>query len=184
MPVTAIILAAGRSSRFGSNKLVHPIDGKPMIQRIIDTVGECGFQETIVVTGQDAEAVEATISPDSKVEIVRNANFADGMAGSIIAGITASVAPSTGYLIVPGDMPYLTAATLIALADGSDTERLAACRGADGPEAPAFFGHAYRQDLMKLQGDRGAKALLQEHSEKVRLISASPEELIDIDEKI
>lgn len=180
MPVSAIVLAAGLSQRFDGHKMLHEIDGTPMIRRVVETIAKCGFHETIVVTGHKAEEVEA-ILPEG-VRTVKNPNFEQGMGTSIAAGIGAAKGSGTGYLIVPGDMPYLTAATLVALADGTDPDRLAACRGGDGPEPPAFFGHAYRQELQSLTGDKGARAILMSNPEHLTLITVDASELRDIDE--
>lgn len=185
MPVTAIILAAGLSTRFRANKLLHEIDGRALILRTLEAINACGFEDVIAVTGHQAEAVEAVLkTADRPPRIARNPDYANGMGASISAGVRAATVRNTGYLIVPGDMPYLSPATLIALADGSDLNRLAACRGAEGPEAPAFFGHSYRQQLQALKGDRGARQILDAHREKLHLIVAERQELVDIDERV
>jgi len=180
MPVSAIVLAAGMSRRYKGVKMLHLIDGVPMIKRVVDTVLASGFNEVIVVTGYEAPAVEAVL-PEG-VRVVRNAEFAEGMGTSIATGVSAAKGAGTGYLIVPGDMPFLTAATMVALADGTDPDRLAACRGAEGPETPAYFGHAYRQDLERLTGDQGARPILTAHPQNLHLITVDQSELQDIDE--
>lgn len=181
-PVTVIVLAAGCSTRFGSNKLLHHVDGAvPMIRRVVQTAGSCGFHEIVVVVGHDSEAVKDALV-GLPVRFVENRRYAEGIATSIHAGVEAARAKNSGYLVILGDMPYITPATLLALADGRAADRLAACRAEDGgPMVPAFFGHDYRRRLEALHGDRGARALLIENLEHAKLIAVPPDELRDVD---
>lgn len=180
-PITAIILAAGLSTRFGANKLLHPLkDGVPMVRRVTETVLACGFRETLVITGHEKAAVESALA-GLAVRFIENKDYRIGIASSIVAGVRAAKSKNSGYLVLLGDMPYLTVASLLAIADGAAPDRLSACRGEDGAMVPAFFGHDYRRELEALAGDQGARKVLHAHADRVRLIAVPTEELRDID---
>jgi molybdenum cofactor cytidylyltransferase len=114
--VGAIILAAGLSSRMGeSNKLLLPIDGVPMIRHVVETYLSSVDGEVCVVTGYEAERVEAAIS-DLPTRLVRNVSFEQGQPFSVRSGLLE--APETEcFLIGLGDQPELTSQDLHSLVE-------------------------------------------------------------------
>lgn len=151
-----------------------------MVRRVTETVLACGFRETLVITGHEKAAVESALA-GLAVRFIENKDYRIGIASSIVAGVRAAKSKNSGYLVLLGDMPYLTVASLLAIADGAAPDRLSACRGEDGAMVPAFFGHDYRRELEALTGDQGARKVLHAHAEQVRLIAVPTEELRDID---
>lgn len=181
--VSAIVLAAGLSRRYGeTNKLLQDIDGHPMIRAVVQTTIDAGCRETIVVIGHESEQIRAALD-GLGCRLIHNRDYESGIGASIAAGVKAAIMGETGFLIIPGDMPHLTAATLIALVDGAAPHRLSACRGTDGsPISPAFFGADYRRELESLREGTGAKKILMEHADKLRQITVDESELQDFDE--
>lgn len=176
----AVVLAAGLSKRFGkANKLLSLVDGEPVIHRLVRSVIEAGFP-VLVVTGHEADEVERSLESLPGVRFVRNDRFVEGMGSSIACGVAASPNAS-GWLIVPGDMPRLTPATLRKVASNQQPKDIAACRVGKISLPPCFFGRSYFDALVALTGDHGAKRILMSNVALVRLIDANPGELEDAD---
>ena len=170
--VAALVLAAGASRRAGpTNKLLHPLarPGRaarvPMVRATVERALEAGADETLVVTGHDAEAVGAALD-GLDVRLVHNPAAASGMASSLVRGVSAlaaSARPADAVLVCLADMPLVRPDTLAAL--------VAAWRAA--PDAPAvvpvhggrrgnpvLLGRTRFDDVLSLAGDVGARSLL------------------------
>jgi molybdenum cofactor cytidylyltransferase len=170
MKVAAIVLAAGRSVRFGeANKLLAEIGGKPMVARAAALALASRARPVIVVTGFEAERV-ATALKDLGVEIAHNPDFAQGIGTSLRAGLRAVPRASDGALILLGDMPRVDASVLDALlaafaANGAESICVPVHAGRRGN--PVLWARAYFPEMMRLSGDRGAKQLMRLHPGKI-----------------
>jgi molybdenum cofactor cytidylyltransferase len=167
--IAAVVLAAGRSTRMGSNKLLKPLRGKPMIRQTVETVLGSRASPVVVVTGHDAERVQAALQ-GLKVSFVHNPHYAEGLSTSLAAGIKGLPAQVDGTLMVLGDMPLVPAATMNRLIGAFDpTERRSICipifQGERGN--PILWGRQHFGEFEGLKGDRGAKVLLVVHSDQV-----------------
>lgn len=183
--VAGIVLAAGLSERFGSeNKLLQAIDGLSIIRRTINLATEAGIGEIVVVTGHDADAVEADIA-DTAVTIVRNATPKAGMGTSLAAGANAVRSLPDAVIVMLGDMPFLSADTIgkITAAHAPGEGRDIVVPVHDGRRGhPVLFGAKYMPQLCALTGDTGARAILRNYPERVRAINVDdPGALRDID---
>ena len=99
MKLAAIVLAAGKSSRMGSNKLLLRIDGKTVIEHILERMAN---YETIVVTGHRSEEIEHIIK-EYGARIVHNHDYEQGMTTSFQAGLRAIDENVEAVFIVLGD---------------------------------------------------------------------------------
>jgi len=114
-PVSAIVLAAGLSSRMGVQKLLLPWQGTTVIGAVVDTLKKAGIDEVIVVTGRDANLVDAEMSR-RQVSAVFNPLFANGsMLDSLKTGMAALSESSKAFLLVLGDQPQMEAETVLAV---------------------------------------------------------------------
>ena len=110
--IAALVLGAGKSSRMGGpNKLLATLDDKPLIRHAAEAACAAGLARTILVTGHLAEEISAQVK-DLDLVFVHNPDFADGMAGSIRAGMNALPADIDAVIILLGDMPRIDAAVL------------------------------------------------------------------------
>ncbi|MEM9192018.1 MAG: molybdopterin-binding/glycosyltransferase family 2 protein [Myxococcota bacterium] len=168
--IGAMVLAAGSSRRMGDrNKLLQPIDGVPMVRRVVDTVAAANVDPIVVVTGHDTEAIEhALASSNANVTFVPNPHFADGMSTSLRAGAEALSGRVDGAFVALGDMPFIQAAHLRALQKAFDpaggTLLVIPTRGRQQGH-PVLFAERFLREMHALEGDRGAKRLLQEHAD-------------------
>lgn len=185
MKTVAVVLAAGAASRFGSNKLLARLAGRPLLQHALDAVAAAGLDDVVVVLGDQAPDVEAAIAWRGERRVV-NARPGDGLSSSLRIGLDAAVEVpgADAVLVVLGDQPRLR----------PDAIRAVLAAAADPPTAPASFVRArYPGDpapnpvLVRrsawalaagLDGDRGLGPLLASHPElvaEVRVEGANPD---------
>jgi len=168
--IAAIVLAAGLSRRAGRrNKLLDDVGGQPMISAVVATVFASRARPVVVVTGHEAVLVHHVLV-GQPVEFVRNADYRSGMAGSIGCGIGALPASASGTLICLGDMPEVAVTTLDRLIETAlvttYTDILVPVE--DGRRGnPVLFGFRWFDQWSGLDGDRGARQLLDDNPDRV-----------------
>jgi molybdenum cofactor cytidylyltransferase len=183
--VTAVVLAAGRSLRMGAqNKLVVDVLGAPMITRAVDALLAAAVARVVVVTGHEHERVEAALAGRA-VSFVHNPDYAAGMSTSLRAGIRALGAEADAALVCLGDMPWIAPAHVDALIDAfQPIEGREICvpvyQGKRGN--PVLFGARFFDEMSQLEGDVGARALIDAHAEVVFQVSVDQSGvLVDVD---
>jgi molybdenum cofactor cytidylyltransferase len=181
----AIVLAAGRSTRMQEhNKLLLPWGGKRIVQVVVETLLSISFEEVVVVVGHQRDAVEEALA-DYPLQLVHNPGYAEGLSTSIERGVEAAGADVHGYLFALGDMPQVKSATINELCRAffwgtTDAIVLPTVQGRRGN--PVVFSGSYRAQLLQLEGDRGARPLMQKYAAKVLEVAVEdPGILLDVD---
>lgn len=166
--VVGILLAAGRSERFGRPKLLHPLpDGTPIGVAAARPLIRVLLESLAVVRPGDRELIDALAHLG--LRIIENPDWEQGMGGSIAAGVRAAP-DAAGWLIALADMPWIRAATVSALVD-----RMAAGASIIAPSYngrrghPVGFAAGWRQALRALAGDQGARRLIAGHTDRLTL---------------
>ncbi|MFD2204653.1 NTP transferase domain-containing protein [Kiloniella antarctica] len=161
--ITALLLAAGQSRRMGTkNKLLQDWNGKPLVKWVADSLGHSSVNQTIVVTGHEADQVRDCLS-ELDLEFVHNPDFEDGLSTSLIKGLMAVPADSDAVLICLGDMPSITNKQLNTLINAYDPDNAAAIciptfEGKRGN--PVLWNRDFIPEMMTIKGDSGARHLL------------------------
>ncbi|HLS18606.1 MAG TPA: molybdopterin-binding/glycosyltransferase family 2 protein [Paracoccaceae bacterium] len=168
--VAAVLLAAGASRRMlGRDKLLEPVEGTPLIRILAERLGKAA-DEVVCVLRPDDTARRAALE-GSGARIVINPHAEDGMGTSIASGIAALGPETDAAAIVPGDMPEITGEGIARLVaafspeDGRAIIRATTPKGRGGH--PVLFGRRFFETLCSLDGDRGARSVLEEHPEYV-----------------
>ena len=168
--VTAVILAAGRSTRMGGpNKLLAELGGKTLVRTVTERALASKASSVVVVTGHQAEQVEQALS-GLNVTFARNPDFAGGLASSVKSGIAAVPADADGAVICLGDMPLISADLIDRLIEtfAPDRGSLIAVPVSDGRRGnPVLWSRRFFNELMTLDGDIGARHLIARHGEAV-----------------
>ena len=181
--IVAIVLAAGRSVRFGAehNKLLEDFHGKPLLRHAVDAALASRASRTIVVTGFERARIEAALAGASAT-LVHNPRYAEGMASSLRAGL-AQAEDAAGALILLADMPLVGPEVLDRLiAAFSESGAVAAVPTRAGRRGnPALLGKALFPQLARLQGDAGARGLLRTSPRVVEVEISGDGVLTDVD---
>jgi len=186
MTVAALILAAGRSSRMGNaNKLLADLHGAPMVARVADAALASRARPVIAVTGHEAGKVEAALAGFA-IEVVHNPDHARGMSTSLRAGIAALEAKEVaGALVLLGDMPRVTAATidkLIAAFERSGGRAVCVPEADRRRGNPVLWPKDVFAEMAGLSGDKGARDLLTRHADRIARVPAPGSEIFaDVD---
>jgi molybdenum cofactor cytidylyltransferase len=142
----------------GPHKLLAEWRGKPLVAHVVDALAAAGLPPPVVVLGAEADRVRAALG-DRAVHPVIAADYADGLAHSLRAGLNAVPAQWDAVLVCLGDMPRLDAVLLRALASAPGEVAVPVWNGKRGN--PVRWGRAHFAALLQLEGDVGGKALLQ-----------------------
>ena len=118
--IMGLVLAAGKSTRMGANKLLADLGGKPLMRHCVEALLASNVKEIIVVTGNEAEGVKDALKPLA-VSFIHNPQFAEGLSTSLKCGIEAVRADADGVLICLADMPLIDATTVNQLVSAFDT---------------------------------------------------------------
>lgn len=160
--VAAVVLAAGRSTRLGRNKLLQELHGRPLIHHAVAAALESRAAPVVVVLGHEAERVRSALD-GLAVRCIEAADHAEGMAASLRAGIRAVPPEAAGALIALGDMPLLRPADYDRLIAARTPEALAVLPLCDGRRGhPVLLARALFPRVLTLKGDEGARRLLTE----------------------
>lgn len=155
MKLVAIVLAAGSSTRFGSDKLSAPFQGEPLLSHAIRAARAAPVDEVLVVTR--AHMPDGEWSGDPPVRSVRIASSA--LSESLRAGIAAA-GDVDGAFIFLGDMPLVPSEVAARLADGLGDYYAALPRHGGRPGHPVLLSARAFDDIAGLEGDEGAGRLL------------------------
>jgi molybdenum cofactor cytidylyltransferase len=174
VPLTCVVLAAGFSSRLGRPKQLLVVDGEPLVRRAARMARMVAA--TVVIVPPDAPAIRGALE-GLDIEIVENPSAAEGIASSIRSGMAATAGD---VLLCVCDQPRITSAHLQALVD---TRAAIAATGYSGSAGvPALFSAAFRDELVALQGDTGAKKVIERHRDVVAVVPFE-DAAFDVDEE-
>ncbi len=179
MDLAIILQAAGFSSRYGSNKLLHIMDdGQPMVCRILDIAAKQKACRRILVTQYDEVAALA-----SGYDVVMNDHPELGISHSMQLGIEAA-GDADAYMFCVCDQPWLTAGSLERLIEAFESGGygIVSLSWKGRMSNPKIFSARYRDELMRLTGDTGGRQIIAAHSDDLLLVEAGSErETTDID---
>ena len=178
--VAGLVLAAGGSSRLGRPKQLLPFGGATLLDHTVATARECEFDQLIVALGGSAEDVRAVVDL-SGAEIVVNEDFGEGCSSSIAAAIGAVDDRAVALVLLLGDQPGVTAATVRALIAGRGDAELAVCRYDDGRGHPLAFARSVFGELDSLHGDKAVWKLLDRRGDAVSEVEIPGPVPLDVD---
>jgi len=182
--ISLIVLAAGKSSRFGSNKLLSEIDGESMIQRVVRTSLASKASEVVVVVGFEEDKIQRAIQ-SYECRVVSNPAFEKGQTSSVIAGVNSVKKQADAAMILPGDVAFIKAEQIDKVIDeynfAPSSIVVASYRGRMGH--PILFDHALFDEMLKITEEKaGLKEVVNRHRSEIRRVEVESREILfDVD---
>lgn len=173
--IFAVVLAAGRSSRFGSNKLIAELEGVALVRRAFDLATSVCDDRVLTVVGHDATSILDSMSANTGFILV-NDNYENGLGSSIAVAARACRPHADALLLLLADQALVTADHLRRLLDrwsGSDTE-IVATAFADSQGPPVLMPRKTIGELCTLSGDTGARALFEDKRFQLQTVRFDP----------
>ncbi|GIL00228.1 MAG: 4-diphosphocytidyl-2C-methyl-D-erythritol kinase [Alphaproteobacteria bacterium] len=181
--IAAVILAAGRSTRMGANKLVATLDGRPVVAHVADAALASSAAEVVAVVGHEAERVRACLAGKA-LRFVDNPGHAGGLSTSLVAGIGAVCEDCDGAVVLLGDMPRISAAMIdrmIAAAEASAADAVIVATHGGRRGNPVLWPRCHFKRLMQATGDSGGRALIGELGDRVVAVELGEAAGFDLD---
>ncbi|RWR11957.1 nucleotidyltransferase family protein [Siminovitchia fortis] len=186
---SAIILAAGTSSRMGTAKQLLPLGDRPILAHVIEHVLAENFSEVIAVIGHEAEAIRRAIPvKDDRFRWILNEDYRQGQGTSLKLGISQMSERHSSVMVFLADLPFISQKTIHDIY----TQGNAMLQDMDAPFVvqpsfqgtaghPVFFGHVKTEWFQQVEGDQGAKAIMGRFSIRKRVPVEDRGVLYDID---
>jgi molybdenum cofactor cytidylyltransferase len=178
--VTGLVLGAGGSQRLGRPKQLLPYRDGTLLGHVVAVARTCPFHQLVLALGGAAEEVREHVDVQG-AEVVVNDAYGEGCSSSIAAALRA-VDPRCDVLVLMlGDQPGVTAATVAALLAGPGDAPLAVCRYDDGRGHPIALARETFAALADLHGDKGVWRLLDERAVDVTEVPIDGPIPLDVD---
>ena len=186
MTLGIVFMASGFGRRFGSNKLLYPINGKPLythaLSSLIDAINELKGDITIslVVVSQYNEILEEALK--NSAIAVFNPDSDRGITASIKLGIN-NLPKSDHYAFFVADQPYLNTETTVTFLKHylKNGKPIGCVTDSVVSGNPVVFSSVFLPELLALEGDKGGKQIVIKHPEDVFYYKVSSCELFDLD---
>jgi molybdenum cofactor cytidylyltransferase len=181
-----VILAAGRSTRFGRSKALLPVEssGPSFVARLISRFRSASVDHVVVVGRPDDVLLQAAVAA-ATARFVPNLDADRGQLSSLLAAIDAIEEPAVrGVIVMPVDIPLISVDTIAAVRDaflaGASPIARATYRGRHGH--PVLFGSAVFNELRRADSNTGAKIVVRAHEGEVLDVEVDdPAVLRDVD---
>lgn len=177
MKISLVILAAGTSSRFPTNKLLYKIEGKTVLQHTLEKGVLLPFYKRVIVTQYEEIQSYASLY---KYELIKNTHPEKGISYSMKLGLQACI-DSDYIMFLVGDQPFLKVETLEKMIRYCDHKHIICASYHNAYRNPVVFPAYVYEELLTLYGDKGGSQLLGKYQEQVILVACEKEEVQDID---
>jgi molybdenum cofactor cytidylyltransferase len=178
--VTGLVLGAGGSKRLGQPKQLLPFGDGTLLDHTLGVARACNFDQLVVPIGGAADEVRERVD-FTDAEVVVNTAYGSGCSSSIAAALDAVDPRCEVLVLMLGDQPGVTPATVQALLDGRGDAPLAVCRYDDGRGHPLAFDRSVFGELADLHGDKGVWRLLDERADDVVEVTVPGPIPLDVD---
>ena len=177
--VSAVVLAAGASTRMGTQKLLLPLGGEPLVRRAVRQVCDAGFDDVLVVLGSEHEHTLAALDGLAERHAI-NAQYASGMGSSFRTAVE-HLADSAAAMFALADQPFVTAHEYRTVLDTyrQHAPAIVSVRYGEVMAPPHLFIREFFPELAQLQ--HGARSLLLRNLDRTTVLQFPPELLVDID---
>ena len=177
-----LILAAGNSSRLGSPKQLIEFEGQTLIERITETALSIS-EEVLIVLGGNSELILPKLERfNNVISTIYNPDWKEGMGTSIRIGVEKLAENSDLIIILLADQPFISKVLLQNMLQSYEKTQnpIVSCIYSNSLGVPILFDKSVFFELLKLNGDKGAKSFLHLYKNRISTIDF-PEAIVDID---
>jgi len=169
--VAAVVLAAGRGTRMGGQKLLLPLAGRALVQWVVDAALGSQAKETIVVVGHEAGRLAEALA-GRPVTVVVNERYEEGMSTSLQVGVRAAGAAREAVVFLLADQPFVDSALVDLLIDRFAESKMDVVRPviAGRPAHPVLMGARLFPEILAQRGDVGGREIIRRHPGRVCLV--------------
>jgi molybdenum cofactor cytidylyltransferase len=177
--ISGVVLAAGASTRMGTQKLLLPLGGEPLVRRAVRQVSAAGFDDVLVVLGSEHEATLAALE-GLPVRHALNLDFASGMGSSFRTAVE-HLLDSNAAMFALADQPFVTTREYRTVLDAyrQHASPIVSVRYGEVMAPPHLFEREFFPELAQLA--HGARSVLQRHLDRTLVLQFSADLLVDID---
>jgi len=176
--IAGIVLAAGKGTRFGGDKMLHPVqshNGEILPMGLLSALNLKPWVDEVicVVRAQDAELIALYGQHGFKTHI--SEYFELGLSASLVAGIQAS-AEASMYVLALGDMPFINVKTYESIRDAidkSNKDKIIQPKFNNKPGHPIVFPKRLKRELLSLQGDVGARSIVKKELKNLMTVDVN-----------
>ena len=186
-PTAGIILAAGLSTRFGRPKQLMHLNGKPLIEWVMDASLQSRLDEIVLVLGHNAHPIASDLTTrysDQRITLIINPQYKEGMSQSLRAGLVNVMQNIPSVMFLLGDQPLVSSGLIDRLlATFWESEKdicIPMHKGRRGN--PTIFSNRFYKQLLKVSGDIGAREIIRAYPQAVLPVEVEdPLPFFDID---
>lgn len=179
--IAGLLLAAGGARRFGSQKLIAPLDGIPLVRHAAAALAR-STDALVIVVGHEAGHVRAALA-DVDASIVENPDWSQGLSSSLRHGITAMSLDVAAVVVALGDQPRIDPLVVRSLIDRwrATGKAIIAARYRGARGHPVLFDRTVFPQLTTLRGDVGARTIFEQSPDEVAYVDVDDTVPIDVD---
>ena len=191
MKLSMIYMASGFGKRFGSNKLLASLEGRPLYTyglaalekgaRILEK--KSGISCEIITVSQYPQILESArrLIPGGKA--LENPFSEEGITASIRLGVAAAWEDTDAFLFFVADQPYTEGEMVASFAEGYfKSGKKLGCTAFKGRRgSPTAFRACYRSELLAISGDKGGRQVMKDHPEELWIMETEEKQLWDVD---
>jgi len=180
--IAGVVLAAGASTRMGTNKLLLPVDGESLLRRAVRRALAAGLDPVVVVTGHEADRSRTELEL-LDCRIAFNSRHAEGIHTSVRTGIEAVPAESPAAVVMLADMPYVTSEMVAALVEAYRREKppLVISQYGDAQAPPTLYDRSLFGELTIEPGEGCSKRVVRRHRDEALALVWPAPFLTDLD---
>jgi len=183
--IWAIVLAAGMSTRMGTQKLLLPFAGMTMIEKVVENILNSGIENVLIVLGANRTEIEEILE-FWPVQLTWNENFREGMHTSVIAGVNALPESAKAVAFFLGDQPLISPEVVMKVVEEwQNSGKGIVIPLYDGKRGhPPLYDLKFRNELQNLDPSVGLRSVAQRFQDEIIEVETEcPGILKDIDTK-
>jgi molybdenum cofactor cytidylyltransferase len=181
-PIAGILLAAGTSSRMGSNKMLFPLEGESVLRRAARQALAGGLSPLVVVLGHESDKAMREIE-DLPCQWALNPLYQEGINSSVKSGILALPQEVQGTMVMLADMPFVTAEMIAAMIERYRASEaplvISDYAGVNAP--PMLYDRSLFTELLTMTGEGCGRQVVRRHRDEAEVLAWPESALADLD---